>query len=260
MDATAAVGMEAAEVEKKWAAYRRTRSVAARNALVEHYMPLVDKAAAKMARRLWPRITAEELASAGYRGLIDAVASFDPGRGFKFETYAARRIKGAIRDWQREVDPLGRTGRGFERSMRGHEEAVQAAEGRLPHAAELAERMHLSLPEFLARKRRVMASQRVSLDGSSEAAAQESPRCHSPVDGAPGPAERAERKLLREIIARGLTEQQRLILTLYYYEQLNLASIGAVLGLSESRVCQLHAQLMQDLRARFECRAAQYVA
>ncbi len=100
-----------------WKNFRRTQSVDARNRLVEHYVPLVHKLAEILARRLWPRVSADELASAGYDGLIAAVTSFDPGRGVKFETYCRQRIVGAIRDWQREIDPLGRSGRNFERSM-----------------------------------------------------------------------------------------------------------------------------------------------
>ena len=104
-----------------WKDFHKTHSVDARNRLVEHYVPLVHKLAEIIARRLWPRVSADELASAGYDGLIAAVTSFDPRRGVKFETYCRQRIVGAIRDWQREIDPLGRSGRNFERSMNAAE-------------------------------------------------------------------------------------------------------------------------------------------
>ncbi|MBN2447410.1 MAG: RNA polymerase sigma factor WhiG, partial [Phycisphaerae bacterium] len=97
------------EISTVWQQFHRTRSVATRNKLVEHYMPIVTKLAEIMSRRLWPRVSADELASAGCDGLIAAVSSFDPERGVKFETYCRQRIVGAIRDWQREIDPLGRS-------------------------------------------------------------------------------------------------------------------------------------------------------
>ena len=114
------------DVAQLWRRFGRTRSVKLRNTLVERFIPLVDKVAEILARRLWPRVTADELASAGYDGLIAAVGSFDPDRGVKFETYCRQRIVGAIRDWQREIDPLGRSGRNFERSLNAAEERFQA--------------------------------------------------------------------------------------------------------------------------------------
>src|SRR6185436_18373725 len=105
------------EVASIWKRYQKSKSTSLRNQLVERYLPLVNRIAEVIARRLWPRVTADELASAGYDGLIAAVGSFDPARGVKFETYCRQRIVGAIRDWQREIDPLGRSGRSFERAM-----------------------------------------------------------------------------------------------------------------------------------------------
>src|SRR5512143_3465438 len=147
-----------------WKDYHKTRSVAARNAIVEHYVPLVDKLAEILARKLWPRVSADELASAGFDGLIAAVTSFDPRRGVKFETYCRQRIVGAIRDWQREIDPLGRSGRNFERAMNAAEERFQGEWGRLPNSAELARRMSLPLSKFLRMKKTVSASHSVPLE------------------------------------------------------------------------------------------------
>jgi len=243
-----------------WKQYHKTRSIEARNRLVEHYVPLVHKLAEIMARRLWPRVSADELASAGYDGLIAAVNSFDPKRKVKFETYCRQRILGAIRDWQREIDPLGRSGRNFERSLNAAEERFQAESGRLPTTTELARRMDMSVSKLMRMKRTVAASHSVSLESAGERNDDSRVGGLVPVDPNPGPAHHTERELIREYVTRGLKEQDKLILTLYYYEKLTMAAIGAVLGVSESRVCQRHAEIVEQLRARFANAACDLVA
>lgn len=234
-----------------WREFHKTRSTDARNRIVENYMPLVHKLAEILARRLWPRVSADELASAGYDGLIAAVSAFDPKRGVKFETYCRQRIVGAIRDWQREIDPLGRSGRNFERSMNHAEERLQAEKGQMPSSDEVADRMGIPLSKYVRMKKTVSASHCVPLDASSDRNDDSRAGALVPVDPHPGPVHHTERELIREYLTRGLKEQDRLILTLYYYEKLTMASIGAVLGVSESRVCQRHAEIVEQLRARF---------
>jgi RNA polymerase sigma factor for flagellar operon FliA len=248
-------------VANLWKEFRSTKSVAARNELIEIYMPLVDKVAEILARRLWPRVTADELASAGYDGLIAAVNSFDPARGVKFETYCRQRIGGAIRDWQREIDPLGRSGRNFERALNGAEEQFQAEHGRLPSSDELAPRLGVSGSKFIKMRQSVMASHNVPLDATQDRGNDDSRSgMLIPIDPNPGPVQQTERELIREYITRGLKEQDRLILTLYYYEKLTMAAIGQVLGVSESRVCQRHAEIIEQLRVRFANTACDLVA
>lgn len=243
-----------------WKQYHKTRSDEARNRLVEHYVPLVHKLAEIMARRLWPRVSADELASAGFDGLIGAVTSFDADRGVKFETYCRQRIVGAIRDWQREIDPLGRSGRNFERQMNAAEERFQAERGRTPTSAELAHQLDMPISKFVRMKKTVAASHNVPLESTADR--NEEPRMGGlvPVDPNPGPTHQTERELIREYLTRGLKEQDRLILTLYYYEKLTMAAIGAVLGVSESRVCQRHAEIVEQLRTRFSDAACDLVA
>lgn len=243
-----------------WREYRRTHSDDARNRIVEHYMPLVHKLAEIMARRLWPRVSSDELASAGYDGLIAAVAAFDPKRGVKFETYCRQRIVGSIRDWQREIDPLGRSGRNFERTLNGVEERCQAETGQIPTSDELAQRMDLPLSRFVKMKKTVAASHCVPLESGSDRNDDSRLSALVPVDPSPGPVHHTERELIREYLTRGLKEQDRLILTLYYYEKLTMAAIGTVLGVSESRVCQRHAEIVDQLRARFANAACDLVA
>jgi RNA polymerase sigma factor for flagellar operon FliA len=243
-----------------WREFRRTHSVTARNKLVENYLVLVHKLAEIMARRLWPRVTADELASAGYDGLIAAVSSFDPKRGVKFETYCRQRIVGAIRDWQREIDPLGRSGRNFERSLNAAEERFQAESGRPPTVNELSGRVNMPVTKFMRMKKTVAASHWVPLDTGNDRSDETRVSTVVAVDPGPGPAHHTERELIREYLTRGLKEQDRLILTLYYYEKLTMAAIGAVLGVSESRVCQRHAEIVDQLRSRFADSACDLVA
>lgn len=248
-------------ITKTWKQFHASKSVSTRNQLIEHYMPIVQKVAEIIARRLWPRVTADELASAGCDGLIAAVNSFDPKRGVKFETYCRQRIVGAIRDWQREIDPLGRSGRYFERALNHAEDQFQAENGRLPHGDEVAKKLGLSSSKFLRMRRTVMASHNVPLDATQDRGNDDS-RCGMlvPVDPCPGPVQHTERELIRDYITRGLKEQDRLIVTLYYYEKLTMAAIGQVLGVSESRVCQRHAEIMDQLRVRFADVACDMVA
>jgi len=248
------------DVAALWRSYRRSKSTAVRNTLVERFMPLVQKVAEIMARRLWPRVSIDELASAGYEGLIAAVTSFDPDRGVKFETYCRQRIVGAIRDWQREIDPLGRSGRNFERMLNHTEERIRAERGRGTTTDELAGEMGVPLSKFARMKRTVMASHCVPLETPTERRNDSRVSSLVPIDPGPSPVEHTERELIREYLTRGLKEQDRLIITLYYYERLTMAEIGSVLGVSESRVCQRHAEIMEQLRTRFASTACDLVA
>jgi RNA polymerase sigma factor for flagellar operon FliA len=252
--------MERDEIAAVWKRYQKTRSVSLRNQLVERYLPLVNRLAEVIARRLWPRVTADELASAGYDGLIAAVGSFDPARGVKFETYCRQRIVGAIRDWQREIDPLGRSGRSFERAMNGVEERFQAEKGRVPTSQEAAGKLGLSIGKYVRMKRTVLASHCVPLETPAERREDARGASFIPADPGPSPIDYTERELIREYLTRGLKEQDRLIITLYYYERLTMAEIGGVLGVSESRVCQRHAEIVDLLRNRFASSACDLVA
>lgn len=248
------------DVAVQWRKYRKTRCEELRNRIVERYVPLVNKVAEIMARRLWPRVSADELASAGYDGLIAAVEGFDPDRGVKFETYCRQRVVGAIRDWQREIDPLGRAGRNFERTVNQLEERCHAETGLSPTTEQLAESLDMSLGKFIRLKGTMLASHCVPLDAPSDRNEDSRYSGLSPVDDNPSPVDYTERELIREYLTRGLKEQDRLIITLYYYERLTMSEIGAVLGVSESRVCQRHAEIVEQLRVRFSGQACDLVA
>lgn len=248
------------DISSVWKAFHKSGAVELRNRLVEHYLPLVNKLAEILARRLWPRVSADELASAGFEGLIAAVSGFDPARGVKFETYCRQRIVGAIRDWQREIDPLGRSGRNFERQMNALEERHLAQTGRPAGVKDVAQRMGLTVSKFMGMRRSVMASHCVPLDLPAERNDEARSGSFMPADPQPGPVHHTERELIREHITRGLKEQDRLIITLYYYERLTMAEIGSVLGVSESRVCQRHAEILDHLRVKLADEVCDLVA
>ena len=135
--------------------------------------------------------------------------------------------------------------------MNAAEERFQAECGRLPSAGELARRMNMPVSKFTRMKRTVSASHNIPLEPGSDRNDDSRIGALIPVDPGPGPTDQTERDLIREYITRGLKEQDRLILTLYYYEKLTMSAIGAVLGVSESRVCQRHAEIVDQLKARF---------
>lgn len=248
------------DVAVLWKKFQKNQSAVIRNRLVEHYMPIVRKLAEIMARRLWPRVTADELASAGFEGLINAVSSFDLNRGVKFETYCRQRIVGSIRDWQREIDPLGRSGRTFERHVSRIEDRMRAERGHYATTQEVAAEMDMPISKFIKMKKTVTASHCVPLEVPTERNDETRIGSLVPPDPGPSPVRHTERELIREYVTRGLKEQDRLIITLYYYERLTMAEIGSVLGVSESRVCQRHAEIVEQLRTRFANSSCDLVA
>ena len=144
--------------------------------------------------------------------------------------------------------------------MSAAEERFSAENGRPPTTEELADELGMSVSRFLTMKRTVHAAQSVSLEAPSERHDESRVGALVPVDHGPSPVEKTERELIREYLTRGLREQDRLIITLYYYERLTMAEIGSVLGVSESRVCQRHAEIVQQLRHRFANQACDLVA
>ncbi len=143
--------------------------------------------------------------------------------------------------------------------MHAAEERFQAECGRTPTSVELAHRMDLPISKFIKMRKTVAASHNIPLETTSDRNDESRIGALVPVDPSPGPSHHTERELIREYLTRGLKEQDRLILTLYYYEKLTMAAIGGVLGVSESRVCQRHAEIVDQLRTRFSTAACDLV-
>lgn len=242
-------------VEKVWARYLRTRDVRSRNELVVRYTHLVHTHAARLTRRLPAQISYDEICSAAFDGLIEAVEAYDPKHKAKFETFCQQRISGAVMDWLRGLDPQSRTVRTFEKRRLAAREALDAENGRPPTQEEVADRMGVSTSRFDHLCRLSQLGREVhfsAMEPQSERLGRGVARSWDVGDKrSPDPAATVSRELLSEYITRGLSREERLVLVLYYYEELTMSEIGSILKLSESRVSQIHKDILQRLRQRF---------
>ncbi|RFA28530.1 RNA polymerase sigma factor FliA [Alkalilimnicola ehrlichii] len=217
------------------------------NDLVVRHASLVKRLAHHMIMRLPPAVQLDDLIQAGMIGLLEAARQYDASQGASFQTYASIRIRGAMLDEMRRLDW---TPRSVHRKAREVAEAVRALEhetGRDPSDHEVAERLDISLDEYHHILQDVSTSKIFSID-------QEDPElgeAHEPAGTGPTPLGLLEedgfRGALVEAIAE-LPERERLVMALYYDEELNLREIGEVLGVSESRVSQIHGRIMIKLR------------
>ncbi len=245
-------------VDGLWGDYKTNGTIEARERLIIHYSPLVKFVAGRVASGLPQNVEQTDLVSYGIFGLIDAIDKFEPERGFKFETYAIARIKGAIIDELRSIDWVPRSVRAKARAV---ERAYSELENELlrnPNDGEVAAKLGMTEDELGAMLSQISFTGLVALDeliggggngdrgGSSTLGDTISDRQHDPVEA----FEVDEMKhLLADLINR-MPDRERLVLTLYYYEALTLAEIGQVLGVTESRVCQIHTKAVLQLRGR----------
>jgi RNA polymerase sigma factor FliA len=244
-------------VESAWQEYKESSSPQAREALILHYSPLVKYVAGRVAVGLPANIEQADLISYGIFGLIDALEKFDQERGIKFETYAISRIRGAIIDELRAIDWVPRSVRFKAREI---EKAYTSLENKLkrpPDDPEIAEEMGISLDELnntysqLSNVSLVALDELMSVEGErgdrlSLVETLEDTKTVGPMEAVEG---QAMRQILTDSINR-LPEREKIVVTLYYYEGLTLAEIGQVLGVTESRVCQMHTKAVLALRGR----------
>jgi RNA polymerase sigma factor for flagellar operon FliA len=243
-----------AEVDTLWSAYLKAPTRSLRDRLVVHYTPLVRAVAHRVAAGLPTYVDQSDLVQSGVFGLIDAVIRFDPARCPRFESYAAQRIRGAILDELRAQDWVPRSVRGRAREM---ERAQERLEGRLLRGAtdrELAAELGVSVRDLAGLSRQV---QLISVEALYESSGGVSELLAD--DDAPDPMAVVQaRETLRHLsVAVGqLGERDQTVIRLYYLENRTLAEIGSLLGVTESRVCQLHSRLVGRLRGRLEELAA----
>ena len=246
---------KADSIERTWKRYLRSRKVADRNDLVVHYSHLVHTHAARLSRKLPAQITYDEICSAAFDGLIEAVEAFDPTRKAKFETFCQQRISGAVMDWLRSLDPQSRTVRTFEKRRLYVKEMLDAENGRPPTHAEIAKRMGVSQARYDSLCRLSQLGKEVhfsAMEPPNERTGRTSTRTWDVGDHCKGdPTTPVSREMLAEHITKGLAREERLVVVLYYFEQLTMAEIGLVLNLSESRVSQIHKDILGRLRQRF---------
>ncbi|MGQ0847697.1 MAG: FliA/WhiG family RNA polymerase sigma factor [Actinomycetota bacterium] len=236
-----------------WRSLKADGDVRAREALILQYSPLVKFVAGRVAVGLPRNVDQADLVSNGVFGLIDAIDKFEPERGFKFETYAINRIKGSILDGLRALDWVPRSvrarAREIERSMSELEHRLK----RNPTEEELAAHMSVDIESVRSTLAEMSNLGLVALDELIGPDAGSSLGDFLPDQSGVGPeaAFQAEetRHILGDAINR-LSDRERLVITLYYFEGLTLAEIGEVLGVTESRVCQIHAKSVLSLRHR----------
>ena len=240
--------------QKTWQRYLRGRAVADRNELVVHYSHLVHTHAARLSRKLPAQISYDEICSAAFDGLIEAVEAFDPAHKAKFETFCQQRISGAVMDWLRSLDPQSRTVRTFERRRLYVKEMLDAENGRPPTHAEIAKRMNVTQNRYDSLCRLSQLGKEVhfsAMEPPTERSGGTSTRTWDVGDNSTNPTTMVSREMLADHITKGLSREERLVLVLYYFEELTMAEIGMVLNLSESRVSQIHKDILGRLRQRF---------
>ncbi|GAA4710673.1 hypothetical protein GCM10023215_60670 [Pseudonocardia yuanmonensis] len=234
-----------------WADFLANRTPASRDRLVIHYRALVRGVAGKMVSGLPVHVDAADLVQVGMFGLIDAVERFEPEREVRFESYAAQRIRGAMLDELRAQDWVPRTARARRREAERARERLETRLGRTVEDRELAEELGVGLRELrgMLQHRQLVSVEALEAGGESQVPVAEL----VPDESAPSPAEIVEHgETVRELaLAVGaLGERDREVVRLYYLENRTLAEIGRLLGVTESRVCQLHSRLVTRLRTR----------
>lgn len=242
------------ELEAAWDRFKESASQHDRDELIVYYAPLVKYVASRIAAGLPQTVDQSDLVSYGMFGLIDAITKFDPERGFKFETYAISRIKGAILDELRAIDWVPRSVRSKAKSV---ERAMSKLESRLhraPTDQEIAEELDISSDQLNGIYKQISSLGVVALDEMLTFNGTESLTFGDTLaDRREGPGSTYERVEMRQLLAEAINrmnEREKIVLTLYYYENLTLAEIGKVLGVTESRVCQIHTKAVLQLRSR----------
>ena len=246
--------------------YRRAApGSAAECELVESHLPLVKTVVGRIAMTLPSHVDAEDLYSAGVVGLLQALRNFDEKNGASFATYARIRIQGAVLDELRRMDWQSRSIRDRARKVQAVMAQLEQRIGRCPSEEEMAAALKISVTEYEALLEEIRPVTFVCLDAMQGNGDDDENHSRSECIADPrqaDPAENAGRRELARLIAQRiqqLPEMQRKVLALYYYEDLRLREIAAAVGLTESRICQIHAQAILSVRAyvqNYEARTA----
>jgi len=244
------------ELERLWQSYTSRRDGRSREQLMLHYLSLVKQVAGRLKLGLPGSVEFNDLVGAGLMGLINSIDNFNPRQGFKFETYAVPRIRGAILDGLRDVDWLPRSYRQKSRRLDKVMAKLIGELGRVPHDHEVARELGLDEDEYQKFMDQVGAASMVSLDVSITTGEDgETGTLHEVISdkSRPDPLSQLEETDARDVTIKligELSEQERAVVALYYYEELTFREIGGLLGISESRVCQIHTRVISVLRAR----------
>ena len=253
---------EQLEIDEVWKRYKADQnSKELRNLLVEHYLPLVKYNGERIWARLPEGVELDDLVSAGVFGLMDAIDAFDMSRGVKFETYCVPRIRGAMLDELRTMDWVPRLVRSKASKLNEATKTLEAKLGRHPTAAELATHMQLSVEDLEKMMCEASAVNLISLNKKwYETDSYKDVREIDILEDKKGedPTRRIQKADLMRLVTRGLNRNERLIIILYYYEELTMKEIGATLDLSESRVSQMHSSIVDRLKTQLGRRRPEF--
>jgi RNA polymerase sigma factor FliA len=247
---------ELAEVDQLWSEYKRSGDRRARDQLIVRYSPLVKFVAGRVSAGLPQSIEQADLVSYGMFGLIDAIEKFDTDRNIKFETYAITRIKGAIIDELRSIDWVPRSVRAKARAVEQTYASLEGSLGRAPTDAEVASALQISEADLQQIFGQISYIGIVALDEVISGGGERGDSVtlgDSLADRGEGPMAAFEVEEMKQILAGAINrlgDREKIVLSLYYYENLTLAQIGQVLGVTESRVCQIHTKAVMQLRGR----------
>jgi len=244
------------ETQTLWLQYRKTADQGLRDRLILTYAPLVKYVAGRLGSGLPAHVDEGDLVSYGLLGLIGAIERYEPDRDVKFETYAIARIKGAIIDELRAMDWVPRSVRSRAREIERAISALEAKLGRAPGDEEIAKKVGITVEELEESLTDISRSSIAALDelwtvsGQGDQIALIDTIEDTDAPDPQGALSQTEMKeAIADAIAR-LPEREKLVVTLYYYEELTLREIGEVLGVTESRVSQLHTKAVLRLKAR----------
>ncbi len=245
----------ASELLKKYKEEPDSLTPEQKNQMIKEFAPLIKFVATKISMRLPSNIEIDDLISSGVIGLMDAIEKYDPSRDNKFKTYAEFRIRGSILDELRSQDWVPRSVRDKAKMLDRTVAALESELGRYPHEEEVAEKMKISMDDYYGLVNQVRPVSMLNIDESAAFSTVDKKTILNILDGKRfnNPFKLVNNKSVKNVIIQAineLPEKQRLVLSLYYYEDLNLKEIGKVLKVTESRVSQLHAQAVQKLRLK----------
>lgn len=250
------------DITQVWRDYRANPThTELRNQLVERYLPLVKYNAERIWQRLPDGVDLDDLISAGIFGLMDAIEAFDLERGVKFETYCVPRIRGAMLDELRTMDWVPRLVRSKASKLEETRKAMEAFLGRPPTPHEMSEKLAIPLEEYYKLLAEATAVSQVSLNKKwYETDSYKDVREIDILEDkkAEDPTHRLQNRDLMRLVTRGLNRNERLIIILYYYEDMTMKEIGQTLDLSESRVSQMHSSIVARLQAQLSQRRPEF--
>ncbi|MFQ5463623.1 MAG: FliA/WhiG family RNA polymerase sigma factor [Phycisphaerae bacterium] len=250
------------EIVRVWKEYKQTGDRKLRNRLMEQYFPIVRYNAERVGAKLPDEVDRDDLVSAGVFGLMDAIDAFDSNRGVKFETYCAPRIRGAILDELRSMDWVPRLVRSRAHKLEQAHRELERLLGHAPTERETEEYLALPRSEYEKLMRDAVAVTQVSLSRKYGETDSNKEVCEIDViqdRRGQNPIKEIQHRDLKELITRGLSRAERLILILYYYEEMTMKEIGATLDLSESRVSQMHSSILARLKSLLDLRQKEFV-